>query len=136
MTFFIQEIWTDGNISLFCTAWPNYLQEYVMRFKKFHTAWLQYFPGPVYIIHYEALKNSLDLHLTNLVNALYYNKSDKAILDCVKLNSEGKYHRKPNVDFDPFTLVDKYLLKKISSVQKRVAHQTDLCIRNGHCFYL
>ena len=69
-----------------------------------------------------------------LVKFLTNTTIDQDVLQCVYVNSEGSFHRKPGItDFDPFAQLQNSTLKDISSTEKLISNLTQSCIKAEKC---
>ncbi|KPJ12440.1 WSCD family member AAEL009094 [Papilio machaon] len=87
--------------------WFPYVSTQLRDWEYFHNLWLTKFPGPVYIVFYEALLSDTRNTLQGIDD-----------MNCALSNKEGLYKRKKKYkDFDPFTH-DMY--RQIDIVRTRV----------------
>ncbi|KPJ12439.1 WSCD family member AGAP003962 [Papilio machaon] len=85
-------------------VWYPYVSTQLRDWEYFHNLWLTKFPGPVYIVFYEALLSDTRNTLQGILSFLNITVTEDD-MNCALSNKEGLYKRKKKYkDFDPFTL--------------------------------
>ncbi|XP_013167977.1 PREDICTED: WSCD family member AGAP003962-like [Papilio xuthus] len=98
-------------------VWVPFVSLQLRKWEIFHNLWLTKFPGPVYIVFYEALLSDTRNTLQGILIFLNITVTEDD-MNCALSNKDGLYKRnKKYKDFDPFT-GDMY--RQINMVKTRV----------------
>ena len=81
-------------------------------------------------MHYEELKENLIPPLDGVVEYLTGSPIQKDVLECLRENSEGKYHRTVVDKENPFPINWR---NKLRQLEKEVYAMLDTCFRRGNC---
>ncbi|XP_013145776.1 PREDICTED: WSCD family member GA21586-like [Papilio polytes] len=101
----------------YSNVWFPFVSLQLRKWEFFHNLWLTKYPGPVYIVFYEALLSDTRGTLQGILSFLNITVTEEDI-NCALLNKDGLYKRnKKYKNFDPFT-EDMY--RQINKVKTRV----------------
>ena len=78
---------------------------------------------PVHVVRYENLKTDLRAELRKILTFLNRTISEKN-LDCVERSTGEKWHRKKS-DFDPYSKMDKNILKRLEDAERTVVNKAN-----------
>ena len=98
------------------------MSQSVNKYLRFNQCWLQS-KKPLHVVRYEKLKTDLRAELRKILTFLNQTISERN-LDCVERSTGEKWHRKKS-DFDPYSKVDKNILKRLEDAERSVVNKAN-----------
>lgn len=96
--------------------WEDFVDRQLRDWQALNIAWLRNFTGPLHVVRYEALQDTLDYTLRATLHFLELPVDEEA-LQCTVARPEGAHKRHPNANtFDPFIHIMKEKLAVAESI--------------------